>query len=215
VKNYDAKAMVNGRTLATENGIVVGNVENKYASNNVVFRYVTGRFLHAFDDFVQLTGATSALEVGCGEGELSNRMTGMGLDVRAFDMSTMIIDNAKAAHAGKGIQFEVKSIYDLTACDKAPLIACCEVLEHLEDPVLGLERISDAAEDWVILSVPREPLWCMLNMLRGKYLGSWGNTPGHIQHWSKWEFLDMVSGFFSIIEVNTPLPWTMCLCRKM
>ncbi|MGE4422241.1 MAG: class I SAM-dependent methyltransferase [Pseudodesulfovibrio sp.] len=214
MRNIDADNL-NARTVVTENGIVVGNVEKKYASNNPVFKYVMSNFLNIFDEFVQLTGATSALEVGCGEGELSTRMIGMGLEVRAYDFSTMIIETAKAAHADKGIQFGVKSIYDLEACDKAPLIACCEVLEHLEDPVLGLESIRNATEEWVILTVPREPLWSLLNVLRGKYLGSWGNTPGHIQHWSKRGFLSMVSDYFTIIRVKSPLPWTMCLCRKM
>jgi 2-polyprenyl-3-methyl-5-hydroxy-6-metoxy-1,4-benzoquinol methylase len=181
----------------------------------VIFRYVLGRFLNAFDEFVQFSGARSALEVGCGEGELSSRMVRLGLDVQAVDFSTRIIEGAKAAYADKGIQFGVKSIYDLDESHKAPLIACCEVLEHLEDPALGLERIRSVAEDWVILTVPREPLWRVLNMLRGKYLGAWGNTPGHLQHWSKREFLHMVSDYFTIIRVKSPLPWVMCLCRKV
>jgi 2-polyprenyl-3-methyl-5-hydroxy-6-metoxy-1,4-benzoquinol methylase len=202
-------------TIFTEKGIVVGNVENKYASRNVVFRYVLDRFLNVFDEFVQFSEVRSALEVGCGEGELSSRMAHMGLEVQAVDFSTKIIEDAKTAHGDKGIQFGVKSIYDLDERDRAPLIACCEVLEHLEDPALGLECIRSVAEDWVILTVPREPLWRMLNMLRGKYLGAWGNTPGHIQHWSKREFLDMVSGYFTIIQVKSPLPWVMCLCRKV
>jgi hypothetical protein len=30
--------------------------------------------------------------------------------------------------------------------------------------------------------VPREPIWRIGNMARGRYLGDLGNTPGHIQH---------------------------------
>ena len=37
----------------------------------------------------------------------------------------------------------------------------------------------------LLVSVPREPLWRALNMLRGAYWRALGNTPGHLNHWSK------------------------------
>ena len=36
--------------------------------------------------------------------------------------------------------------------------------------------------------MPREPLWRGLNMARGAYLKDLGNTPGHVNHWSKRSF---------------------------
>jgi hypothetical protein len=65
----------------------------------------------------------------------------------------------------------------------------------------------------LILSVPNEPIWHILNMLRGKYLSALGNTPGHYQHWSKNQFIKFVSKYAEIIEVKTPLPWTLIHCR--
>ncbi|WP_207642472.1 hypothetical protein, partial [Desulfosporosinus sp. I2] len=65
----------------------------------------------------------------------------------------------------------------------------------------------------IILSVPREPLWRILNLARGKYIPDLGNTPGHIQHWSKKSFLRLVNRYFDVLEVKSPLPWTMVLCR--
>ena len=92
-------------------------------------------------------------------------------------------------------------------------MVCCEVLEHLEDPEAGLQALQRVARNHLIISVPREPLWCALNMARGKYLTQWGNTPGHIQHWSKEKFIALVSNYFEVIESKSPLPWTMLLCR--
>ncbi len=40
-----------------------------------------------------------------------------------------------------------------------------------------------------------------------------GNTPGHLQHWSRAGFLRLVADYFEVVEVRTPLPWTMALCR--
>jgi hypothetical protein len=62
--------------------------------------------------------------------------------------------------------------------------------------------------------VPREPIWRLLNMMRGKYIGSLGNTPGHLQHWSTSEFRKFVAPVFNVVEVRTPLPWTILLMQR-
>jgi hypothetical protein len=54
----------------------------------------------------------------------------------------------------------------------------------------------------------------VLNLLRGRYTGALGNTPGHIQHWSLRGFSSLVRRHFDIVEMRTPLPWTMVLCRS-
>jgi hypothetical protein len=65
----------------------------------------------------------------------------------------------------------------------------------------------------LVLSVPNEPVWRVLNMVRGKYWTDWGNTPGHIQHWSREGFIRFVSIYFQVTEIRTPLPWIMLLCQ--
>ena len=39
-------------------------------------------------------------------------------------------------------------------------------------------------------------------------------TPGHIQNWSQSQFLSLVSRYFEVLEVRSPVPWTMLLCRN-
>jgi hypothetical protein len=51
-------------------------------------------------------------------------------------------------------------------------------------------------------------------MARGKYFGTLGNTPGHIQHWSKNAFCALVSEYVDVVAVRSPLPWTMVLGRR-
>jgi hypothetical protein len=53
----------------------------------------------------------------------------------------------------------------------------------------------------------------VLNLARGKYLKDMGNTPGHLQHWSRRSFLRLVSSYAEVVKVLTPLPWTVVLCR--
>ncbi|MOA56543.1 hypothetical protein D3C78_1805420 [compost metagenome] len=86
-------------------------------------------------------------------------------------------------------------------------------MEHLEHPEQGLQALQRIVGRHLILSVPREPIWCALNLARGKYIGDFGNTPGHIQHWSQKGFISLVSRYFDVLEVKSPLPWTMLLCK--
>jgi hypothetical protein len=83
----------------------------------------------------------------------------------------------------------------------------------LDNPEAGLQGLQRVVERHLIVSVPQAPLWCALNLARGKYISRWGNSPGHIQHWSKSGFIHLVSKYFEVVEVRSPLPWTMLLCR--
>jgi hypothetical protein len=53
----------------------------------------------------------------------------------------------------------------------------------------------------------------VLNLARGHYWRDLGNTPGHLQHWSTLAFLDLLQDHLEVLELRTPLPWTMALCR--
>lgn len=198
----------------TESGTVIGNVDAKYDTRNPISRALMDGFLSTFDTLVQRTEVQAVHEIGCGEGHLSARLAGLGLTVRSCDFSREIVAKAQGLYADRGIDFKAQSIYDLNPDkDSAPLVVCCEVLEHLENPEDGISRLAAITEAFCIVSVPREPLWRVLNMMRGKYLGDLGNTPGHLQHWSKGRFVALVSRHFDIVEVHLPLPWIMILCR--
>ena len=61
--------------------------------------------------------------------------------------------------------------------------------------------------------LPREPLWRGLNMARGAYLRDLGNTPGHVNHWSKRAFTSLLSRYGTVEQARSPFPWTMVLVR--
>ena len=58
-----------------------------------------------------------------------------------------------------------------------------------------------------------EPLWRALNLARGRYWRTLGNTPGHLQHWSTPALLALLQQHVEVMALRTPLPWTMALCR--
>lgn len=194
--------------------IVAGNVYDKYGTRNPIAAWLMQGFMRSMEELVKVTRPRQVHEVGCGEGHLSSRLVEwLGVPVRGSDVSPEIIDVAQNAH-GAVASFQAKSIYDLRPeVDAAELVVCAEVLEHVDDPRQALSILTGLARPYCVLSVPREPLWRALNMARGKYVRDLGNTPGHVNHWSKAGFCRLVSEFFDIQEVRSPLPWTMVLAR--
>ena len=130
-----------------------------------------------------------ALEVGCGAGFSTKRLRDMlpkGVELEASEYVEQLLPDAKKLNPGMRITAE--SVYELKRKDESlDLVFLLEVLEHLDYPETALKEISRAVKPggYLILGVPREPLWRALNVARLKYLKDFGNTVGHLNHWSK------------------------------
>ena len=102
-------------------------------------------------------------------------------EIDAFDISEKVI--AEASEKIHGINFYTGNIYTMEVrkpgeADKHflnkgrfVLVICSEVLEHLEDPERALKNIKELCNEngFILLSVPKEPIWRICNMARGKY----------------------------------------------
>jgi 2-polyprenyl-3-methyl-5-hydroxy-6-metoxy-1,4-benzoquinol methylase len=195
-----------------------GNVYDKYGTSNPVERRLVGAFLSDVRELVARTGAREAHEVGCGEGELAMMLARQGLRVRGSDASAEVISEAqrRAEAAGLDVAYRAAPIDSLAAPDDAAeLIVCCEVLEHLDEPEAALDKLIGLARPWLLVSVPREPIWRALNLARAKYVGDLGNTPGHLNHWSRRAFIELARSRAEVVAERSPLPWTMALCRTL
>ncbi|HEV7490420.1 MAG TPA: class I SAM-dependent methyltransferase [Rhodanobacteraceae bacterium] len=192
-----------------------GNYYDKYRSANPIARRLMRGFLDSFDALAAQVPVTSSLEIGCGEGELSIRLAQRGFRALGCDISAEIIEEARrrAAAANVAATFWTQPIETIDETKAAPLVICCEVLEHLDDPARGVDSLAKLARPYLIASVPREPVWRVLNLARGKYIADLGNTPGHVNHWGRRGFIDLLERQFDIVDVRTPLPWTMALCK--
>jgi ubiquinone/menaquinone biosynthesis C-methylase UbiE len=189
--------------------------QTKYSSNNRVVQYLNRVYLRNITGLVRRAQPRRLLDVGCGEGvvlrHLDHHLRGVtvvGLDVDGTGL--------RVAQSQNSVSLVQGSVYALPfASGSFDLVMCCEVLEHVERPDAALAELARVSSDRVLLSVPNEPIWCLSNMARGKYLRHFGNTTGHIQHWTRWAFLRQVRAHLDVTDVRTWLPfWSMLLARR-
>ena len=196
--------------------VPTGNTYDKYGSTNPVVKRLMKGFDGALDDLWGQAAPESVLDVGCGEGVLTERFAsriGTG-HVVGVDLEDPKLREEWSRRARPNLEFRTLDGPDLPFADNEFDVACAlEVLEHVPDPERTLAEMVRVARRHVLVSVPREPMWRALNMLRGAYLRDLGNTPGHVNHWSRGAFLDFANRHGQIAAVRTPFPWTMLLVR--
>jgi 2-polyprenyl-3-methyl-5-hydroxy-6-metoxy-1,4-benzoquinol methylase len=206
---------VSGVTVS-EDGVVTGNTYDKYGSTNPVVRRLMAGFERSLDELFSAAAPTSLLDVGCGEGVLVQRWAERlgGGRVVGIDLEEESIQAGWAEHPAPNLEYRIMEAESLPFADgEFDLASAIEVLEHVPDPEHTVAEMARCAKRHLLVSVPREPLWRMLNMARGAYWPQLGNTPGHLNHWSTRSFVRLLSRHGEVAEVRTPFPWTMLLVR--
>jgi 2-polyprenyl-3-methyl-5-hydroxy-6-metoxy-1,4-benzoquinol methylase len=208
---------VSGVTVSRD-GIVTGNTYDKYGSSNPLVRRLMVGFERDLDELFALAGPRSVLDVGCGEGVLVHRWAGRlgeGSRLVGIDLEEESIQAGWAERQAPNLEYRVMEARDLPFAEgEFELASAIEVLEHVPDPQRTLAEMARCARGGHLLaSVPREPLWRMLNMARGAYWSDLGNTPGHLNHWSRRSFAELLSRYGTVRETRSPFPWTMLLVR--
>jgi 2-polyprenyl-3-methyl-5-hydroxy-6-metoxy-1,4-benzoquinol methylase len=200
----------------SEEGIITGNTYDKYGSTNPVVRRLMSAFERTLDQLFEQSDPSSVLDVGCGEGVLVHQWAQRLGDRRVvgIDLQEESIQAGWAERQAPNLEYQVMHAENLPFAESEfDLATAIEVLEHVPDPEHTLAEMARCAERHLLVSVPREPLWRMLNMARGAYWPALGNTPGHLNHWSRRSFVRLLSSYGQVAEVRSPFPWTMLLVR--
>jgi ubiquinone/menaquinone biosynthesis C-methylase UbiE len=196
-------------------GTVTGNTYDKYGSSNPVVKRLMAAFEGALEDLFAKASPKSLLDVGCGEGVLTHKWA-QRIDGRVvgIDLDDPQLHDEWKGRQAPNLEYMVMKAENLPFGDREFDVATAiEVLEHVPDPEHTVSEMARVASGHLLVSVPREPLWRGLNMARGAYLRDLGNTPGHLNHWSKRAFVRLLERYGTVEEARSPFPWTMLLVR--
>jgi len=149
-------------------------------------------YLDAMFALLQKTGARSILDAGCGEGVVYRAMRKRGFvgEWTGIDVSVDAIDYAKQQNPEA--TWLVGSILDMPFPSKNfDLVFSSQVFEHLPAPEKALRELVRCARQWLLISVPYEPLFRWLTWLSVRF--RLGGDPGHVNHWRPREFRRLLS----------------------
>jgi ubiquinone/menaquinone biosynthesis C-methylase UbiE len=187
----------------------------KHQAKNPIQKKLIDRFLTEFVRQANIIKPKNVLEVGCGEGFILQRLykANIGTKRIGIDFLPRAIELGKMQHPH--LDLRVGNIYDIPFKDNSfDLVVCSEVLEHLTEPKKALSELHRVSSQYVLLSVPNEPLFRIANFVRGKNLSRFGNDIEHIQHWSGSSFEKFASSKFKVFTRKQIFPWTLIVAEK-
>lgn len=175
-------------------------------------RRLIGRFYRELRATVEPLAAQSMLDAGCGEGETLARLGALPPRVAAVDISDEAVESTAARHPGADVRRESVTAlpFDEASFD---LVLCLEVLEHIEGPAAALAELARVTRRDLVISVPHEPWFQLGSLLRGKYVGTLGNHPEHVNHWNPRSLRDFLERRVEVVSVAKPTPWLIAHCR--
>jgi 2-polyprenyl-3-methyl-5-hydroxy-6-metoxy-1,4-benzoquinol methylase len=197
--------------------VPTGNTFDKYGSTNPIVRRLMDGFENDLDELFTIAAPSSILDVGCGEGVLTEQWADRlnGGRIVGVDLDD---EKLKAEWVGRqrpNLEYVTVEPGNLPFADgEFDMATAIEVLEHVPDPEHTVAEMARCASGHLLVSVPREPIWRIVNFCRGQYVSDFGNTPGHVNHWSKRSFKELLSRHGTVREVRSPFPWTMLLVSR-
>jgi 2-polyprenyl-3-methyl-5-hydroxy-6-metoxy-1,4-benzoquinol methylase len=197
-------------------GTVTGNTYDKYGSTNPVVRRLMSAFERNLDELFAQADPQSLLDVGCGEAVLTHKWAQRLGERRVvgIDLDDPLLHAQWEQRQAPNLTYKVMKAENLPFADgEFDVGTAIEVLEHVPDPEHTVAEMARVCSGHLLVSVPREPMWRGLNMARGAYLKDLGNTPGHLNHWSKRSFVSLLSRHGDVVQARSPFPWTMLLVR--
>lgn len=204
-------------TFTYEPGVQVDTSNfRKHTSDNPIQRALIDRFHKKIISVVTDLRPQTLLDAGCGEGFVDEIfLTAMPeLQITGFDV---LPDSVKLAETRnpRGT-FSTGDIYNIDQDDNSfDMVVAFEVMEHLHEPDRGLAEMARVAKEYVVLSVPHEPFFCLSNAARGKNLDidPKGSDPDHRNFWSREAFGQFVQRELDVVTLTGSFPWTICVGR--
>ena len=200
--------------MKVNNNIWQGN-KDKHTSINPLIKVLMNKYYSDLLKLVKSVNPKKILDAGCGEGFIADKMKNMMPQaiIEGVDIEDSYLEYGKSHF--KKLILKKGSLYDIPSEDNTfDLVTCNEVLEHLEYPEKVVKEIVRVSSNYVIISVPNEPYWRIANVLRLKYLRDLGNSPGHLNNWTKHKIVIFLTRYGKIEKVKNSTLWTFVLLSK-
>jgi len=155
-------------------------------------RLLTRYFLDFFKD---ADTSFKILDIGCGDGFFLELLRDLGFkNIFGIDLSNPMISHARK----KGLRVEKRDIYDLDNKDDYDVILLMDILEHLNRPYVGLNKVYSALKSDGILflnipvcdSVQKRARRLFYSETRASQMKDWDET--HIGSYSKKEVINIL-----------------------
>jgi SAM-dependent methyltransferase len=186
----------------------------KYSNRNPIHRFTLGRFFDAVArDLSDLAPAT-VLEFGCGEGLFLQQLEARGVtfpSLLGIDLREDALAQARALHPA--YRFDCVDLFAFAPPEPFDLVIASQVLEHLIEPGPYLEQMVKLTRRDLLLTVPWEPWFRLMNLARGRDLRRWGNHPEHVNHWGLPRFQDFVGAYAVVKKAYTVFPFIIVLAQ--
>jgi SAM-dependent methyltransferase len=188
----------------------------KHENPNPIQRALISRFHAQVVSCVRRASPSDLLDLGCGEGYTLAVLAEAfpALPLTGIDVSADAIADARR-RVPPHVSLMARAAESLRGTGRRwDLVMMLEVLEHLPDPGAALALVEELGVRRVLLSVPWEPWFRGMNLLRGRHWGRLGNDPEHRHCWSRGEFLRLVQARFRIEATPFAWPWTLVLASR-
>jgi SAM-dependent methyltransferase len=204
-----------GRTPTTAQPY--GNTIDKEKVQGIEKRLVhrfNARALSLIDDIP----AKRALDVGCGSGWLTALASAANPACQWIGVDRDNVDLRARWHDRQdpNVVFSAADVYALPfPDDHFDVVSIFEVLEHLDHPGAAIAECLRVSCGWLVASVPWEPIWRLGNIAKLRYVRDLGNTPGHVNHWSRRGFEQLMGWHGRVDRVQSSPPWNLVRVRKI
>ena len=177
----------------------------KYENKNPIHQLTLGRFFDAVADELKQLNPQRVLEFGCGEGLFLDQLRKRGVafpSLTGIDLREDALEHARSLMPE--YDFKLVDVFAFEPEQPFDLVIASQVFEHLPDPVPFLKRLCDLGDGQILLTVPLEPWFRMMNLVRGRDILRLGNHPEHVNHWG-------VSSFRKFLEphVEVEAAWSV------
>ena len=158
---------------------------------------------------------SSVLDFGCGEGYILDMMAARDVTLHGYEGLDLRPDAlAEARHRWPSVRFTEANLFDPAYDNKTyHTVMALEVLEHLFEPEKVLQRLVAMTGEHLLLTVPNEPWFQLMNLARGRDLIRLGNHPEHINHWNAKTFAAFVEPYAEVVCVKTRFPFVILTAR--